>query len=324
MPATASQLEQYYRRSEPAAVIADFESITTGWENEVYAFRLDTSGETRDLILRVYPGSNAASKAEREYGGMTLLHAAGYPVPQVFTLETDEQHFGRPVVIMERAAGTPMNVLLEGVTLAQAEGYLRQMCALFVRLHQLDPQPFTTRDVTDINRQMIDWYRSRSPDFAPVWDWAGAQPDALDCPAPAVVHQDFHPGNILCDGNTFTVIDWTNINVLDPRIDLAWTLMLVGSFESWEVRDALLAMYESALGRAVTHIDVFEALACARRLYEFVASVRHGAHTMGMRPETVAVMRSQRRHFERVYARLQAITGLAIPVVETVFDEGMG
>ncbi len=49
------------------------------------------------------------------------------------------------------------------------------------------------------------------------------------------VHWDYHPGNVLLrDDSSAVVIDWTQIDVSDPRFDLAWTLLLVSSYEGAE------------------------------------------------------------------------------------------
>ena len=83
------------------------------------------------------------------------------------------------------------------------------------------------------------------PDAAAMLDWLEVRRDRVPCVQPAPVHLDYHPNNILLgrDGSAH-VIDWTQIQVSDPRFDLAWTLMLVGAAEGWEWRDRILAEYE--------------------------------------------------------------------------------
>ncbi|MEO9254277.1 MAG: phosphotransferase, partial [Tepidiformaceae bacterium] len=45
---------------------------------------------------------------------------------------------------------------------------------------------------------------------------------------PSVLHLDFHPGNILIDGNRVTgVIDWPNVGFGDPAADVATTRVLL-------------------------------------------------------------------------------------------------
>jgi aminoglycoside phosphotransferase (APT) family kinase protein len=44
-----------------------------------------------------------------------------------------------------------------------------------------------------------------------------------------LLHGDFHPGNLMLDGDTPVVIDWTNVSRGHPDADLARTLVLLRS-----------------------------------------------------------------------------------------------
>ncbi len=76
-------------REAPKA--ASLKRINEGWESDVYSFRMDYGPrgkrQRQDLILRIYPGEDAQPKSAREYGSLSLLHRAGYPVPEVFHLD---------------------------------------------------------------------------------------------------------------------------------------------------------------------------------------------------------------------------------------------
>ena len=68
--------------------ISDPVRITSGWETDVYSFnteyRIDSRLAFDELILRLYPGEGAETKASREFYVITRLHGIGYPVPQVY------------------------------------------------------------------------------------------------------------------------------------------------------------------------------------------------------------------------------------------------
>lgn len=85
--------------------VSNVARVTSGWETEVYAFRLeyeeDNALRSRDLILRMYPGEGAKQKATREFRAMSKLHDIGFPVPKVCCLETETRVFDRPFVVME-------------------------------------------------------------------------------------------------------------------------------------------------------------------------------------------------------------------------------
>jgi len=323
------ELKQFFRQTQPDAQISPVQKIAAGWENEIYAFTLVADGQSRDLILRVFPGQGALGKAEREFRGMRHLYGVGFPVPEVIALESTR--FERPAIIMERIPGQTLGqVLAQAAETEQAE-YVARICTLFARLHEQDwrplvghPEPYT--DENAANRLLLERYRQIVAQTGmncalPVVDWVAAQTLPLKCPQPSIVHQDFHPENLLWTGHDLKVIDWTAIGVYDRRIDIAWTLLLAGASEGTAVRDQLLQLYENAAGIRIQAIEIFEALACVRRFNDLWQALRQGGASWGLRPETVTAMRSQAANYEQQYVQLRTITGLRIPEIEELLTE---
>src|SRR5438034_7886302 len=84
----------YYRTGAPmreTARVLDLREISDGWENEVYSFALAdeaSAGTAREeLILRIYPGSDALRKSAREFDAMRRLQQVGLTVPLVLWME---------------------------------------------------------------------------------------------------------------------------------------------------------------------------------------------------------------------------------------------
>ena len=114
------------------------------------------------------------------------------------------------------------------------------------------------------------------------------------------------------------VIDWTGAAISDARFDLAWTLLLVESYEGPEWRAKVLAEYERQAGGPIPGMDFFDAFACGRRLLSVVGSIKSGAGALGMRPGAEQVMRKQVEPLRRAAARLQTVTGLVPVDIETL------
>jgi aminoglycoside phosphotransferase (APT) family kinase protein len=276
------------------------------------------------LILRIYPGQGALTKAQREYRGMQILYSAGFPVPQLIALEA--ALFDQPCVIMERIPGRTLLQVMEIAPDAERAEHMTRFCELFARLHQADWRPLAVQperydDANAANQMLIERYRGNVTTtgmtcMLPVLDWAAAQTSALVCTQPSIVHQDFHPDNVLWTGHDLIVIDWTAIAVYDRRIDLAWTLLLAGSFMGAAVRAQILRLYENAARTMIHDIEIFEALASVRRFNDLWQTVRKGGASWGLRPEALVAMRTQAPYYQQQYARLQTITGLRITDLE--------
>jgi aminoglycoside phosphotransferase (APT) family kinase protein len=320
------------------ATVSDLASLSVGWESDVYAFDLASgppdARQREALVLRVYPGADAHTKSAREFHGMRQLFAAGYPVPRVLALERDASPFGKPFVIMERVAGEMMWSPLFRSPEPRQSALLGLLCELFVRLHRLDWRPFVA-DPAAVERAgpyaFVDGWLAEArsilgqfgvPDAAAMLDWLEVRRDRVPCVQPAPVHLDYHPNNILLgrDGSAH-VIDWTQIQVSDPRFDLAWTLMLVGAAEGWPWRDRILAEYERLAGASIEALDWFEVAACGKRLFSVVVSHTAGPEALGMRPEAVELMRQQFGALRNVYQLFVARTGLRLSEVERLLAE---
>jgi aminoglycoside phosphotransferase (APT) family kinase protein len=137
---------------------------------------------------------------------------------------------------MQRAAGEPaMAVLLRpGGRALRVPALIAEAHA---RLHRLDPSPLRvalTAAGDDPARTSFAgqraWVERALAErgvgaFREAFAWVDAHaPDERDA---AVCHGDFHPGNVLIDGDRVSgVIDWSNVAIADPLYDHTRTLLL--------------------------------------------------------------------------------------------------
>jgi len=349
-------LTTYYQTAFPDKLNPQLGSLTqinNGWESDVYAFDVEYGPEgvrqQEPLILRLYLGNGAPEKALREYNGIRSLWEAGYPVPQVYTCERDHSPFGKPFIIMERIDGKSMWYTMFNGPRRQQRQLLELFCRLFVQLHTLDlglfagqdgrivlasaggllpPEPGKrhyspadpyqyTNSYLGMIRDVIE--RFQITEMIPVLDWLQKKQPEVPCLRPGVVHWDFHPNNILLrqDGAAY-VIDWTQIEISDPRFDLAWTLLLIGTHENEGKRKAILKEYERQLGQKVSGLYFFDAIACIKRLGSVIISLQMGAEELGMRPGAEEMMKDQMKAIRKVYKRLVSITGIRMPKMEAM------
>ncbi|HEX8036141.1 MAG TPA: phosphotransferase family protein [Ktedonobacterales bacterium] len=318
--------------------VTDIIRITTGWETDIFAFTLRhgaTLERAEAMILRLYSGDDAPEKAERECAVMRALHAAGYPVPQVWMVETAHAPLGAPFLLMERIDGPLLLDAFVGGDESRRQELLMLFCRMLAGLHALDWRmaPPALASWTDAVRDPTDPYAfidtelamlrvtlERFPvaqPLASVLRWLEVHRDDVPCRRLALTHGDYHPNNVLLrpDGSA-VVIDWGAAQVADPRRDLAWTLLLTSTQGYAELYEPMLRGYEQA-GGVVEQLGYFEVMAACRRLFDALVSLHSGADTLGMRPGTEELMRRQGAHFRRVYALLQDRTdGVGVPEIE--------
>ncbi len=333
------QIKAYYQATfadKQNIQVSDPRRIADGWETEIFSFEIDyfLNGEPihENIIMRIFPSNDAHEKSTKEFSVMRQLYAVGYPVPQVYHLEQENSPWGKPFILMERIEGGIMWPQLVGSNAEKQEILLTQFCDLFVQLHQLDWRSFAD----DVSRydlknryQFIDNTLNQGAGmlesfgltgFLPVVEWMQQRRETVPCDQPALIHFDFHPANVMLrPDETAVVLDWSWFDISDARFDLAWTLVLVSSFEGSSWRDRILQTYEQVNGAPVKQIEYFEVYACMRRLFSIVASITGGAEKMGLDPNAVESMKGQMFSHHWVYDLLIERTGIHIPEVEEMF-----
>ena len=141
---------------------------------------------------------------------------------------------------MDFAPGAPLLASLDGLAaLPRVPGIarrLRELAVCAAAIHALDPAPIqtaahfaapTTALTVD---ELIPHLRAgaeaaRNRDLLAALDRLVARRPAEV--APVLCHGDLHPLNLLADGDTVTVLDWTAAVVAPASYDLAWTWLLL-------------------------------------------------------------------------------------------------
>jgi aminoglycoside phosphotransferase (APT) family kinase protein len=212
--------------------------LSGGFWAELYAFSLakPPPGWPSELVARIMPD---AGTGHRETIVQTAVASAGFPTPVVRTSGRD-CGLGPAFMVMDRAPGAPVLSGLAGAgALASALTAMRELPGLLARtmagLHSLDPapvrdqlcsscdRPVTVPGMLAVLRQMArDYGRA---DLAAAAHWLVSTPLP---PAPEVIcHGDLHPFNLLVDGDSSCLLDWSAA-LIAPRVyDVAFTSLLL-------------------------------------------------------------------------------------------------
>ena len=315
--------------------ISEVKEITMGWETELYSFDVESreaGNQVREeRVVRLYSGISGAEKAAKEFRVMSRLSEAGYPVPVVFHVETDEKILGRPFIIMERIRGHNMREDFLKSSDEELESLMIVFIKLFVDLHNLDgarlfPGDYFAGDTATYVNRILDWARRNIEGYGIGWlrpalDWLDQRKTDVSTERLSIIHQDFHPDNIMIrEDRSPVVIDWGAVEAGDYRADLAWTILLMSTYWHPAVGKVILKKYQEVSGREVRDFEFFEVLAISRRLRDVSVSLTSGAEEMGMRPGAVEKMRQDSEHLHRVCSLLKEKTGLRIPEFEELLN----
>jgi aminoglycoside phosphotransferase (APT) family kinase protein len=226
-----------HERVDPYAVLAALgihhtarcTRVTCGWDAAIWRVEVSESGHT--YALRVFPVAEALL-CDREARAMWAAATAA-PVPRIHELGVWR---ARPALLMDWAPGRTIAELLRA-------------------------EPATARRVgVAFGRTQAALHRASVPEEWRDAGWialAGPEESLLQARVRAVarrtdalLHLDYHPLNVLIDGDEVSgVIDWSNARAGDPRADLARTcgilrLMAGGAGEPTELVAVTLRAFE--------------------------------------------------------------------------------
>nr|WP_240703172.1 hypothetical protein [Cohnella luojiensis] len=71
-------------------------------------------------------------------------------------------------------------------------------------------------------------------------------------------------GNILESDGKYTIIDWTNVQLGDPRYDIAWSIILIWIYVSEKYSSTYRSEFITMNNYTANELEKFEAIACLR------------------------------------------------------------
>ena len=201
---------------DPNAILASLgferpgsiEGVSAGKDTTI--FRVELGGEL--YALRVFrPGEEGVALREAEV--MRAAGEGGFPVPRVCAEGTWRD---RAALLLSWCPGRPMaEELAARPWRAWPLGVLFGRCQ--AAIHG-GPSPEALRAA---GRAWIEW-------AGPDEEALAARLRETDPREDSLVHLDYHPLNVMTDGERVTgVLDWTNARAGDPRADYARTLTIL-------------------------------------------------------------------------------------------------
>ncbi|SOZ01019.1 Aminoglycoside phosphotransferase [Cupriavidus taiwanensis] len=210
-----------------------------GQSNPTY--RLRTPG--RSYVLRRKPPGElvrGAHAVEREARVMAALGQAGFPVPRIHGLCTDDAVIGSWFFVMDLVEGRIFwDAGFSDVAPGERAAYMDAMNATLASLHIIDPAAVGLGDYGKpggyVARQVTRWsdqYRSdelagRHPAMDQLVDWLPRHLPAAD--EVAITHGDFRADNLIfhpTEPRVLAVLDWELSTLGDPLADFAYHAMM--------------------------------------------------------------------------------------------------
>lgn len=264
----------------------------------------------RPVVIKVAPpGVDPVGHRDvlRQARIIKALAGTGVPVPEVLREDPGDPPRIPPLFVMSHVEGDCVEPLFDSCAASPTlpERY-RNACRTMAVLHGLSPSELSLDDepTVDAGAEVRRWSETlRTVDATLVPDWPAVGDALLSCAPramrPSVVHGDFRLGNLLAAGSGINaVIDWEIWSVGDPRIDAGWFLIncnpdtygrFSGSTGMVPPVAELAEIYQEGLGREVTDLAWFEALACFKSAATWSLIVKHNRRRRSPRPELEAM-----------------------------------
>jgi aminoglycoside phosphotransferase (APT) family kinase protein len=307
--------------------IQQISEISSGWETDLYVIEIEHSeGHSEGIVLRLYRGPDQQARAIKEHRLMLRMAELGIPVPQSLLLATDNSPLGDAFVVMEHVAGPTLMQNLDEASESEIEGSLHRMTELQAAIHRIAwdglveapdsaPDDFIQQRLTEMQQTVRRYHLTG---FDPHMQWLEDRREQGNVRQLSLIHNDYHPENILVRDGELVIIDWAFAEASDFRLDLAWTAMLVGSMLGEQYRPHLLETYEQISGLPVDNFEYFEVLKLTMRMLTIASWMDESVQIPVHKITRQAIRGEYKVHVLNPYRRLKQITGLKLSMIEAL------
>lgn len=237
--------------------------LSPGLEADVVKITL---GEEH-FVLKVW---NKRSKPDvlRQYRLLEAVHRQGIRVSEPIGYGRTETGYA---VLLTRYHGTTVTKVSPSI--------FKRIAAVLADIHRLPPDGLEGRALAKYD--FVGYFFPGIEAFPAMKEELIRLVGSANMKMDRIIHGDFNLGNILEENGQYTVIDWTNGQLGDPRYDLSWACLLLRIYLSESKSLTFLYKYQEEMPVAAGELAIYEALACLRwLLLDRIAGVPKHADTM--------------------------------------------
>lgn len=217
---------QVVRMIDPRSRLLRAWPLTGGVSAQMTALEVvRADGRVQQMIVRLHgeiDRTNNPHIAADEFRLLQLLRTAGLPVPEPYYLDQSGEIFPISYVVIEYVEGKTE------FTTAYIPDLIQQFTACLSRIHQVDCAKLDVSFLSPVERRYERILNARPATLDESLD-EGHVRDVLEASwtlpqrnAPAFLHGDYWPGNLLWrDGRLVAIVDWEDAVLGDPLADLA-------------------------------------------------------------------------------------------------------
>lgn len=210
-----------------------------------------TQGEEH-FVLKVW---DKLSKPDvlRQYRLLEALHLRGVRVSEPVACGRTKTGDS---VLLSRYHGTPLTKVSPSV--------FKKITFILADIHRLHPEELEGSAFARYD--FVEYFFSGIEAFPAMKEELIRLIESADMKMNRIIHGDFNLGNIVEQNGRYTVIDWTNGQLGDPRYDLSWACLLLRIYLSESKSLTFLYKYQDEMPVTTGELEIFEALSCLRWL----------------------------------------------------------
>lgn len=219
-----------------------------GLEAEVYKVTLPD----KELVFKIW-NRDSRPDISLQYKVLEQMYRQGRAVSQPYAWGLDP---GDNQVLLTSFDGVPLTEANTSV--------LTAIAANLLDIHKLPTDSLSSINVPAYD--FADYFFPEWGDQPEIRELALGLADKAGITSHHLIHGDYHAGNILEAAGAYTIIDWTNVQLGDPRYDIAWSILIIRVYAGEQYAEVYRSAFLAKSSYTAAELELFEALACLRWL----------------------------------------------------------
>jgi aminoglycoside phosphotransferase (APT) family kinase protein len=248
------------------AIVRATRQLHGGTSSLVHHVSLEVNQVVRDFVLRQFNKEEwlraEPDLALHEAESLRWAARTGLPTPEIVAFDETGNACGIPTVLMARLEGTVV------MTPPHMDDWLNKLAKAAMRINAVDADhfPWTYFTYNDIASLVTPSWSSLPEQWNQVINIVrGPRPEVRPC----FIHRDYHPANVLWDGDTVSgVVDWVNACRGPAGIDVGHCRLNLALLHGIATADAFLSAYQHHAGTAFSYDPYWDLVSLIDGLFE--------------------------------------------------------